>query len=139
MVNYRSGNETWNLDAVFSALAHPARRAILARLAGRARRVTDLAEPFQMSLPAVSKHLRVLEQAGLIGRTVRGRVHTCRLEAAAMKTAAGWIETYRHFWEGRLDSLAEYLRGVEAGTGQEVAAGNGPAPAGKDNDPPEKN
>ncbi len=138
MVNYQERNESRNLDGVFSALADPTRRAILARLADRTWRVTDLAEPFEMSLPAVSKHLRVLERAGLIGRTVRGRVHHCRLEAAAMKTAADWIEIYRHFWEGRLDSLAEYLGRVEAGTEEEMGAENEPAPAAKDNAPPKK-
>jgi DNA-binding transcriptional ArsR family regulator len=103
-----------NLDAVFSALADPTRRAILERLAGGSLRVTELAAPFEISLPAVSRHLRVLQQAGLIGREVEGRVHHCRLEAAAMKEAADWLSVYRRFWEARLDALADFLAGVQA-------------------------
>lgn len=97
------------LDATFSALADPTRRRILQSLSQKRRRVTDLAEPFAMSLPAVSKHLRVLERAGLLKRRRLGREHLLQLEAAPMRRAATWIEHYRKFWEGSLDNLAAYL------------------------------
>ena len=109
MVNY---NES-RLNDVFSAMADPTRRAILARLAEGALTVSKLAGPFEMSLPAVSKHLRVLESAGLISRRVEGRTHHCRLEAAPMKQAADWMEVYRRFWEERLDALGEFLSNSE--------------------------
>lgn len=105
MVKYR----TEGLNEVFGALADPTRRAILARLALGETSVGDLAAPFEMSLPAVSKHLKVLEAAGLLKRTRAGRVHHCRLNAAAMRDAAGWIDQYRRFWEDRFESLARYL------------------------------
>jgi DNA-binding transcriptional ArsR family regulator len=98
-----------NLDLTFSALADPTRRRILESLSHREWRVTDLAEPFAMSLPAVSKHLGVLEKAGLLKRRRLGREHFLKLEAAPMRRAASWIEHYRKFWEGSLDNLAEYL------------------------------
>jgi len=98
-----------SLDATFSALADPTRRRILQSLSTHSRRVTDLAQPFSMSLPAVSKHLRVLERAGLLKRRQLGREHHLELEPAPMKEAALWIEEYRKFWEGSLDSLAHYL------------------------------
>jgi DNA-binding transcriptional ArsR family regulator len=102
------------LDRTLAALADPTRRAIIRRLERGAAKVTELAEPFDMSLNAVSKHLRVLEAAGLMRRTVRGREHYCALEAAPMRAAAEWIEHYRAFWEGRLDALEQYLlRGAE--------------------------
>ncbi len=110
MVNYSqpsAGAEL--LDATFGALADPTRRAILARLALGEATVTELATPFDVSLPAVSKHLRVLESAGLLRREIDGRVHRCRLAALPMKDAAAWIETYRAFWETQLDALARYL------------------------------
>lgn len=97
------------LDATFGALADPTRRAILARLAQGEAMVTELAEPFRISLPAISKHLRVLESAGLLHREVDGRVHRCRLAAKPMQDAAAWIERYRAFWESQFDSLAKYL------------------------------
>jgi DNA-binding transcriptional ArsR family regulator len=97
------------LNRTFAALADPTRRRILAHLARGDRCVTDLARPHAMSLPAVSKHLRVLEKAGLIRRRRYGRVHQLNLEAAPMKQAAQWVEEYRKFWEGSLDRLAEYL------------------------------
>ncbi|MFQ6018422.1 MAG: ArsR/SmtB family transcription factor [Kiloniellaceae bacterium] len=105
MVKYKSDR----LSGVFSALADPTRRAILARLALGETSVGALAEPFQMSLPAVSKHLKVLEAAGLLRRHKRGRVHRCQLNGAAMKEAAEWIVHYRRFWAAQLDSLARYL------------------------------
>jgi len=97
------------LNRTFAALADPTRRRILAHLARGDRCVTDLARPHRMSLPAVSKHLRVLEKAGLIRRRRYGRVHELKLEAKPMKQAVRWIEEYRTFWEGSLDRLAEYL------------------------------
>jgi DNA-binding transcriptional ArsR family regulator len=112
MVNY----SPFLLDATFGALSDPTRRAILARLARGEAKVTELAEPFRMSLPAISKHLRVLESAGLLHREIEGREHRCRLAAAPMKSAAAWIEQYRGFWETQFDSLAQYL---ESTTGQE--------------------
>ncbi len=112
MVNYYSGP----LDATFRALADPTRRAILARLARGEAMVTELAEPFAMSLPAISKHLRVLESAGLLQREIDGRVHRCRLAAEPMKDAAAWIAQYRAFWETQFDALEKYL---EATAGEE--------------------
>ncbi|MBM4070979.1 MAG: winged helix-turn-helix transcriptional regulator [Planctomycetes bacterium] len=97
------------LDSTFAALSDPTRRAILTRLRHGSASVLELAEPFKVSLPAISKHLRVLEQAGLIHRTKEGRVHRLRLAAKPMKDAAEWIENYRAFWEDQLDSLADYL------------------------------
>jgi DNA-binding transcriptional ArsR family regulator len=97
------------LNRTFAALADPTRRRILAHLARGDRCVTDLAKPYSMSLPAVSKHLRVLENAGLIRRKRYGRVHQLNLEAKPMQQAVRWIEEYRKFWEGSLDRLAEYL------------------------------
>ena len=98
-----------NLNLVFSALADPTRRAILERLALGDASVTELAAPFEMSLPAISKHLRILEHAGLIARQREGRVHHMRLAAGPMKDAAEWIGHYRQFWDEQLDSLAGYL------------------------------
>jgi len=97
------------LNRTFAALADPTRRRILAHLARGDRCVTDLARPHAMSLPAVSKHLRVLEKAGLLRRHRYGRVHEMQLEAKPLKQAALWVEKYRKFWEGSLDRLAEYL------------------------------
>jgi DNA-binding transcriptional ArsR family regulator len=105
MVKYPSAT----LDRTFAALADPTRRRILTHLAGGNQRVTDLARPFDMSLPAISKHLRVLEKAGLLRRRRYGRVHEINLEARPLKDAAQWVEKYRKFWEGSLDRLAEYL------------------------------
>lgn len=103
-----------SLNRTFAALADPTRRRILARLAHGERCVTDLARPYSMSLPAVSKHLRVLENAGLIRRRRDGRVHSLKLEAAPMKQASRWIEEYRRFWEGSLDRLDKYLKKLQA-------------------------
>jgi DNA-binding transcriptional ArsR family regulator len=101
------------LSAIFSALADPTRRAILARLAAGEAPVTELARPFAMSLPAISKHLKVLERAGLIARGREAQWRPCRLEAGALKEAADWLEPYRQIWEARLDRLDEYLRSVQ--------------------------
>src|SRR5215475_3188208 len=99
-----------NLDATFAALADPTRRAILARLALGETSVTDLAKPFEMSMPAVSRHLKVLEHAGLIARSREAQWRPCRIEAAPLKEIAGWIENYRQFWEHSFDRLEIYLR-----------------------------
>ena len=101
------------LDSTFGALSDPTRRAILTRLRQGSASVLELAEPFKASLPAISKHLGVLERAGLIHRTKEGRVHRLRLVAKPMKDAAEWIECYRAFWEGQLDSLADYLDSLD--------------------------
>lgn len=97
------------LSATFAALADPTRRAILARLAQGDTSVSELAAPFDMSLPAVSKHLKVLERAGLITRGRDAQWRPCRLEAAPLKAASGWMETYRRFWDDALDGLEDYL------------------------------
>ena len=102
-----------NLDHVFGALADPTRRAILARLALGEVTVSELAEPFDMSLPAVSKHLRVLEKAGLITQRREAQWRPCRIEAGPLKDIAEWAEHYRHIWEGRLDRLDAYLRELQ--------------------------
>src|SRR5438874_4414823 len=101
---------TDHLSTTFAALADPTRRAILARLATGERSVTELAEPFTMSLPAVSKHLRVLERAGLITRGREAQWRPCRIQAAPLKDVARWTERYRALWEGRLDRLDAYLK-----------------------------
>ncbi len=98
------------LSATFAALADPTRRAILARLASGACPVTELAKPFDMSLPAVSKHLRVLERAGLIARGREAQWRPCRIEAGPLKDVADWAERYRAIWEARLDRLDDYLK-----------------------------
>ena len=105
---------TDHLSTTFAALADPTRRAILARLASGECTVTELAEPFDMSLPAVSKHLRVLERAGLIGRSRAAQWRPCRLQAAPLKDVADWTERYRAIWEGRLDRLGSYLQELKS-------------------------
>jgi DNA-binding transcriptional ArsR family regulator len=102
-----------HLSATFSALADPTRRAILARLASGATSVTELAEPFEMSLPAVSKHLKVLERAGLIARGREAQWRPCRLKAGPMKDAAAWIDDYRRFWAESFDRLDDYLKELQ--------------------------
>jgi DNA-binding transcriptional ArsR family regulator len=111
------------LDRTFAALADPTRRAILERLAKGETSVNELAQPFHMSLPAVSKHLKVLERAGLISRSRRAQVRPARLEPAALKEASGWLEAYRELWEGRMDRLDAYLRRMAA---DEEGAPDGP-------------
>jgi len=98
------------LSTTFAALADPTRRAILARLVEGECSVTELAEPFAMSLPAVSKHLRVLERAGLIARGREAQWRPCRIEAGPLKQVADWTESYRHIWEQRLNQLENYLQ-----------------------------
>ena len=101
------------LSTTFAALADPTRRAILARLALGATSVTELAEPFEMSMPAISKHLKVLERAGLIARGREAQWRPCRLEAAPLKDIAGWVEHYRRFWEESFDRLDAYLHELQ--------------------------
>ena len=105
---------TDHLSTIFSALADPTRRAILARLAAGEASVTELAEPFEMSMPAISKHLKVLERAGLIARGREAQWRPCRLEAEPLKEAADWLESYRRFWEQSFDRLGEYLRELQS-------------------------
>jgi len=102
------------LSATFAALADPTRRAILARLALGETSVSKLAAPFEMSLPAVSKHLKVLERAGLITRGRDAQMRPCRIDAAALQEADAWLEEYRRLWEQRLDRLDDYLRVLQA-------------------------
>src|SRR5437867_10091634 len=102
------------LSTTLSALADPTRRAILARLASGEATVGELAEPFPMSLPGISKHLKVLERAGLIARGRTAQWRPCRLAAGPMKDATDWLERYRRFWEASLDRLDEYLRRLQA-------------------------
>jgi DNA-binding transcriptional ArsR family regulator len=97
------------LDAVFHALGDRTRRALLARLAKQPAMITELADPFAMSLPAVSRHIRVLEHAGLVTRSVEGRMHRCSLDPRPFKTIEGWLTHYRKFWEDNLAALAQYV------------------------------
>ena len=98
------------LDLAFGALAHPIRRGILARLSAGEASVAELAKPFKVSAPAITKHMRILEQAGLLSRTKQGREHRCRLEQKRMQEAVAWIEEHRQFWNERLDALERYLK-----------------------------
>ena len=102
------------LDATFFALSDPTRRAVLARLSAGEAAVTELAAPFAMTLVAVTKHLDLLENAGLIEREKVGRTVTCRLNAAPLKDAANWVATYEHFWDQQFDALAAYLAQEQA-------------------------
>jgi len=103
-----------SISSTFAALADPTRRAILARLALGETSVTELAEPFEMSMPAVSKHLRVLERAGLITRGREAQWRPCKLKAEPLREAAGWLDEYRQFWEQSFDRLDEYLQRLQA-------------------------
>jgi DNA-binding transcriptional ArsR family regulator len=102
------------LSLTFAALADPTRRKILSRLMSGARSVNDLAAPHDMSLPAISKHLKVLERSGLIARSREAQTRPCRLKAAPLKEAVDWMEQYRRHWEERLDRLEEYLKELQA-------------------------
>jgi DNA-binding transcriptional ArsR family regulator len=104
------------LSVVFGALADPTRRAILARLAEGPATVNEIAEPFAMTLPAISKHLKVLENAGLISRGRQAQWRPCKLEAAPMREASEWITNYRQFWESSFDKLDAHLRNLMKGT-----------------------
>lgn len=101
------------LDLLFRALGDRTRRALLASLADKPAMITELAEPFDMSLPAVSRHIRVLERAHLVVRNVDGRVHHCSLDLAPLKTVEAWLHHYRRFWEGKLEALARYVESDE--------------------------
>ena len=114
MVNRMVQYQPSPLDATFGALSDPTRRAILARLGDRDCAVSELAEPFAMSLTAVAKHLRVLEGAGLVRREKRGRTVTCRLQAARLQEATDWLASYQRFWSSSLDRLAAYAENKEA-------------------------
>jgi DNA-binding transcriptional ArsR family regulator len=106
---------TEQLNNTFAALADPTRRAILTRLANGEATVTELAEPFTVSLPAISKHLKVLERAGLVARGRTAQWRPCRLEAAPLEGAAEWLEHYRQFWEGSFDRLDNHLQQIQKG------------------------
>lgn len=110
---------TDQLSATFAALADPTRRAILARLATGEATVGELAEPFAISLPAVSKHLKVLERAGLITRGREAQWRPCRIEAGPLKDVAGWLEHYRRFWDESFDRLEEYLEQLQSNGGRD--------------------
>jgi DNA-binding transcriptional ArsR family regulator len=114
-----------DLNVTFAALADPTRRAILARLVSGEASVTDLASPFKMSLPAVSKHLKVLERAGLIARSREAQWRPCRLDAGPLKEASDWLEHYRRFWEESFDRLEEYLRDLQKRESQKKEKSNG--------------
>jgi DNA-binding transcriptional ArsR family regulator len=105
---------TDRLSVTFAALADPTRRAILTQLAKGEASVTELAKPFEMSLPAISKHLKVLERAGLVVRGREAQWRPCRLEIEPLKDAADWLEQYRQFWEQNLDRLDDYLQQIQA-------------------------
>lgn len=109
---------TDQLSSTFAALSDPTRRAILARLASGEATVQELAQPFDISLPAVSKHLKVLARAGLITRGREAQWRPCRLEAVPLKAVADWVEEYRRFWEESLDRLDDYLRELQKGEKQ---------------------
>jgi DNA-binding transcriptional ArsR family regulator len=111
MVNYAPMSP--DLSVTFGALADPTRRAILARLATGEATVSELAEPFAMSGPAISRHLKVLERAGLISRGRQAQWRPCQIKAEPLKAAADWLDTYRHFWEESFDRLDDYLRELQ--------------------------
>jgi DNA-binding transcriptional ArsR family regulator len=113
------------LDATFSALADPTRRAILARLASGETSVSELAEPFAMSMPAISKHLKVLQRAGLIERSREAQWRPCRLAPAPLKDASEWLDRYRRFWEESFDRLEDYLRELQKKDPQKKEKKNG--------------
>jgi len=126
MVQNRSSR---TLDRIFHALAHPARRAILHRLARGEQNLTQLAAPLRMSFPAASKHVRVLERARLVRRLVSGRTHLCRIEARPLAEADAWLEAYRRIWEEnlqRLDELLEEMKSREKATNPQSATGKQP-------------
>lgn len=118
IVNHMVNQTDQRLDDVFYALSDPTRREILSRLADGEATVKELARPFDMSLPAVSKHLKVLERARLLVRQVDGRVHRIRLEPQGLRSASEWVEHYRRFWEGQLDRLSAFLDVANSRTAQ---------------------
>lgn len=109
------------LSATFSALADPTRRAILARLSSGEASVQEIAKPFKMTLPAISKHLKVLEKASLISRSRTAQWRPCYLQAAPLKEAADWVEQYRKFWEQRFDQLDAYLQQLQSASAAETS------------------
>jgi len=114
-----SGVNSHHLDQTFLAFSDPTRRTILARLSDNSATVTQIAEPFEMSLNAVSKHLRILERADLVTREVRWREHWITLNSASMREPAEWIDAYRHFWDRRIDSLGGFLSRKKQGKGSD--------------------
>ena len=116
---------TDQITATFAALADPTRRAILARLALGETSVTEIAAPFEMSMPAISRHLKVLEKAGLISRGREAQWRPCKLRAEPLKQAAGWLDEYRRFWEESFDRLDEYLKTLQAKEKKDVGKKNG--------------
>ena len=124
---------TDTLSTTFQALADPTRRAILARLASGETSVSDLAQPFAISLPAVSRHLKVLEHAGLVKRSREAQWRPCRLDAGPLKEASTWIEHYRRFWDDSFDRMGAYIAELQAQEGQapEGQAPEGQTPKGK--------
>jgi len=115
MVELQAAPPDARLDAVFHALGDATRRQMLRSLSGGQRTVGELAQPFDMSLAAASKHIKALEKAGLVRRTIQGRTHICRLEAQPLEDAHGWIGAYERFWTSRLDVLEGLLRAEDAG------------------------
>jgi DNA-binding transcriptional ArsR family regulator len=111
-------SESEQLDAVFAALANPTRRAILARLAEGQATVNELAEPFEMSLPAVSKHIRVLEEAGFVARGRDAQFRPCSLDAKPLAAVASWTDQYRHIWDARFEMMAKVLQNMKVNTGE---------------------
>jgi DNA-binding transcriptional ArsR family regulator len=108
-----------HLDLAFAALADPTRRAIVARLAKGEATVSELGRPFEMSQPSISKHLKVLEQAGLISRSRAAQTRPCKLETASLRAVATWVDHYRELWEGRLDRLDAYLKNTASTEGND--------------------
>ena len=121
MVEYIRSTE---LDRVFSALADPTRRAILRALSRHPATINEIARPFPVSLNAISKHVMVLERAGLLRRQVKGREHHCRINPRALRQADAWLEHYRHFWEQRMDALEVYVKQRLNASRKETAHGN---------------
>ena len=113
IVNLMVNNNTDTLNLVFSALADPTRREMLGRLSGRTMSVKELSEPFSMSKPAITKHLKVLERAGLLARDKVGRVHHCNLDSRPLRQVADWVSHYERFWIDKLDSLEAFLDNEE--------------------------
>jgi len=115
LINHSVNNED-EISMVFAALADPTRRSILSRLSTSNATVNEIAKPFDISLPAISKHLKVLEQAGLISKSVRAQQRECHLEAARLQQATEWLDRYREFWTGNFDSLEQYVAHIKATT-----------------------
>jgi DNA-binding transcriptional ArsR family regulator len=132
MVDHQDARQDARLDAVFRALSDGTRRRMLRSLSQGERTVGELADPFDMSLAAASKHVKALERAGLVQREIRGRVHLCRLDAEPLSTASGWLKEYEQFWSSSLDRLEALLRREQAGGENPPAARR---PSGRANPP----